>query len=83
MSRNTFIRPGQALGTALRNHVDAAHPDSGGEEGALGWPGQAPPGWDLTEGQFEDLFRDLGFESAEDYVRYKAETSVVRRQARL
>jgi hypothetical protein len=28
-SRNRAISPGQALGTALRNHADPAHPDSG------------------------------------------------------
>ena len=48
----------------------------GGPEGAFGIPGQAAPGWDLDEAGFEDLCRDLGFASAEDYIRYKAQTSV-------
>ena len=29
-SRNSAVTPGQALGTALRNHADPAHADSGG-----------------------------------------------------
>ena len=82
VARHSLIAPGQALGTALRNHADADHPASGGAEGAPGWPGQGPPGWDLDEAQFEELCRDLGFDSAEAYVRYKAETSVPS-QARL
>lgn len=49
---------------------------AGGPEGAFGIPGQAAPGWDLDEAGFEDLCRDLGFASAEDYIRYKAATSV-------
>jgi hypothetical protein len=75
-SRNRAITPGQALGTALRNHASQDHPDSGGLEGACGLPGQEPPGWDLSEAGFETLCKDLGFASAEDYVRYKAATSV-------
>ena len=76
VSRNALVAPGQALGTAMRNHAVADHPDSGGAEGARGWPGQPPPGWDLSEQQFESMCRDLGFATAEDYVRYKATTSV-------
>ena len=81
-SRNRAILPGQALGTALRNHPQADHADSGGVEGAFGLPGQEAPGWDLDEAGFETLCRDLGFASAEDYIAYKAATSV-RQPARL
>ena len=81
-SRNRAILPGQALGTAQRNHPQADHADSGGVEGAFGLPGQEAPGWDLDAAGFETLCRDLGFASAEDYIAYKAATSV-RQPARL
>ena len=82
VARHSLIAPGQALGTALRNHPQADHADSGGVEGAFGLPGQEAPGWDLDEAGFETLCRDLGFASAEDYIAYKAATSV-RQPARL
>jgi hypothetical protein len=39
-------------------------------------PGQEAPGWDLDPAGFEDLCRDLGFASAEDYIKYKNGSSV-------
>ena len=75
-TRNTAVHPGQALGTALRNHAKAYHPDSGSEEGAVGWQGQPAPGWDLSEQGFEVMMNDMGFASSAEYIQYKAETSV-------
>ena len=46
-----------------------------------GLPGQEPPGWDLSEAGLQTLFEDLGLATAEDYIRYKAETSVRRTQS--
>jgi hypothetical protein len=56
---NAQLTPGQELGTASRNTAQ--------QNGGL----QAPPGWDLTEGQFETMVRDLGLEDEEGYLEYK------------
>ena len=45
-------------------------------QGAVGLAGQQPPGWDLSVEGLETLFKDLGFDSAEEYVEYKRRTSV-------
>jgi hypothetical protein len=75
-SRTDAVHPGQALGTAMRNHPRADHPDSAGEEDARGWRGQEAPGWDLSEEGFSAMMADLGLATAEDYIEYKARTSV-------
>ena len=57
--RNAALASGQLLGSAARNEVLV----NGGA--------QKPPGWDLNEAGFEDMMRDLGLGSAEDYIEYK------------
>ena len=50
---------GQLLGSAARNEVLV----NGGA--------QKPPGWDLSEAGFEDMMRDLGLGSVEEYIECK------------
>ena len=57
--RNAALTSGQLLGSAARNEVLV----NGGA--------QKPPGWDLNEAGFEDMMRDLGLGSAEEYIEYK------------
>jgi hypothetical protein len=44
--------------------------------GGIVLQGQAAPGWDLDQAGLGVLFRDLGIAGAEEYIKYKAETSV-------
>ena len=57
--RNARLTPGQKLGTPARNEAQV----NGGT--------QAPPGWDLSESGFRQMWDDLGITTQADYLAYK------------